>query len=350
MKTIKSYSVIMALMICVLFLPTPALANTATWHYLSDRNKEDMVTIQAPLTLHLDGSLYQTTFILLATENGSPLISLSDCMRLFSCQAQLEEDETLQLQIAQKTLTFTRQDLMLLEPGTIVYSQGTALHLDSIYLPLQPVVEASNYNVEFTPTSSEINLFSPAYQDQADKPTGEPLLPDNLPRWGSLAEVPQMTELWPGEEIIGGYYTSLINSPAGRTHNIVLSCEKICGTVVESQEVFSFNRTVGERTAAAGYQFAPVFSGRKVVPGIGGGICQTSSTLYNAALETEMVIAERHRHSMKVTYVPAGRDATVSWGSIDFKFRNSQDYPVRVLARVYQNYVVLAFARVSSTQ
>lgn len=345
MKTVQNYFVIMALMACFLFLPTPALASTSAWHYLPDRSTGEMVVIRAPLMLYLDGSLYQTSFILLATEDEQPLISLSDCLRLFSCQVQLEEDGTLHLQMEQETVAFSPRELMFLESGTLLYYQGTTLRLDSIYLPLQPVLEAGNFRMETSPTNNQVNLFSPAYHDHAANSTGEPLLPDSLPRWGSLSEIPQMLELWPGEDVVGGYYTSLINSPAGRTNNVVLSCEKINGTVVGSQQVFSFNRTVGERTASAGYQSAPIFAGKKVVTGIGGGICQTTSTLYNAALETGMGIVERHRHSLKVAYVPAGRDATVSWGSADFKFRNSQDYPVKVLARVYRQYVVLAFAR-----
>jgi len=89
-----------------------------------------------------------------------------------------------------------------------------------------------------------------------------------------------------------------MNSPEGRTNNIILACEKINGTILESGEIFSFNKTVGKRTSESGYKYAPIFVGNQVVNGIGGGICQISSTLYNVGLQCGMKIIERHPHSL----------------------------------------------------
>jgi vancomycin resistance protein YoaR len=93
---------------------------------------------------------------------------------------------------------------------------------------------------------------------------------------------------------------------------------------------FSFNDIVGERTAARGYQLAHIYNNGEVIDGIGGGICQVSSTLYNAILYTSLEVTERHNHQFTVSYVPYGQDATVSYGYVDFKFRNNTAFPLRI--------------------
>lgn len=115
-----------------------------------------------------------------------------------------------------------------------------------------------------------------------------------------------------------------------RTTNVRLALEKINGTVVNPGEVFSFNKTVGERTEAKGFKPATIFANGEQVDGIGGGICQVTSTLYSALLRTEMEIVQRKPHRFTVTYVPMGEDATVAWGAIDFQFKNTTPYPIRI--------------------
>ena len=94
-------------------------------------------------------------------------------------------------------------------------------------------------------------------------------------------------------------------------------------------ETFSYNKTLGERTIAAGYKEAKIYSN-----GLGGGICQISSTLYNAVLMSNLEIVERRNHQFVTSYLPAGRDATVVYGLTDFKFKNSRKYPVKINAGV----------------
>ena len=106
--------------------------------------------------------------------------------------------------------------------------------------------------------------------------------------------------------VLGSYTTNFDASNANRTHNIELASTKISGTLVKPGEVFSFNDVVGERTAEAGYDDAPVIIDGKLVPGIGGGICQVSSTLFNTALLSGMNIIERTPHFEPVSYIPAG--------------------------------------------
>ncbi len=130
---------------------------------------------------------------------------------------------------------------------------------------------------------------------------------------------------------IGSYATWLIGSWE-RAENIRLATEAIDNTVLLPGQVFSFNDVVGLRTAERGYKPAPIFVGEAVVPGLGGGICQVSSTLYNAVLEGSLEVVERHPHGLPVSYVPPGRDATVAYPYADFKFRNDRTTPVMIKA------------------
>lgn len=134
--------------------------------------------------------------------------------------------------------------------------------------------------------------------------------------------------------LLGSYYTTFSTSNKNRSTNIRLATQKINGTVIMPGETFSYNQVVGKRTAAAGFKSAAVYSGGEVTTGIGGGICQVSSTLYNAVLLANLEIVERTNHGFNPGYVPAGRDATVSWGGPDFKFKNNRDYPIKIIAKV----------------
>lgn len=121
-------------------------------------------------------------------------------------------------------------------------------------------------------------------------------------------------------------------SDVDRSTNLQIACQKINGKVVLAGETFSYNQTLGPRTVAAGYKNGKIYSGGEVVDGIGGGICQISSTLYNAVLMANLQIVERRNHQFVTSYVPAGRDATVVYGVTDFKFKNTRQYPVRIVA------------------
>jgi vancomycin resistance protein YoaR len=120
-----------------------------------------------------------------------------------------------------------------------------------------------------------------------------------------------------------------ISSPQ-RSNNISIATKSINGTVIMPGDIFSFNDIVGQRTAARGYQAAPVIIGDHVEAGLGGGICQVSSTLYNTAVRAGMQTVERTHHSLPVNYVPKGMDATVDYGNIDYKFKNTRQYPIYI--------------------
>ena len=119
-----------------------------------------------------------------------------------------------------------------------------------------------------------------------------------------------------------------------RTTNLRIASDKINEKIVMPGETFSYNKALGARTSAAGYKNAKVFENGEVVDGIGGGICQVSSTLYNAVLMADLEIVERRNHQFVTSYLPAGRDATVVYGAIDFKFKNTRKYPVRIVSSV----------------
>lgn len=148
--------------------------------------------------------------------------------------------------------------------------------------------------------------------------------------------VPDKTLSDLGEEAfpdkLSEYSTIFDSSNRNRSNNLAISAEKIDGTIIMPGETFSYNQTVGERTIAAGYKEAGAYAGGMVVQDVGGGICQTSSTLYNAALLANLEIVDRSNHQFLTSYVDASRDATVAWGSIDFQFKNTRTYPIKIEA------------------
>ena len=128
------------------------------------------------------------------------------------------------------------------------------------------------------------------------------------------------------------YTTRYDASNIDRSTNLQIACQKINGKVILAGEIFSYNKALGPRTAAAGYRNGKIYVGGEVVDGLGGGICQISSTLYNTVLMSNLEIVERRNHQFVTAYIPAGRDATVVYGVTDFRFKNTRKYPVRIVA------------------
>lgn len=143
--------------------------------------------------------------------------------------------------------------------------------------------------------------------------------------------------------------TAYVNNP-GRTRNLELACEAINGTVLNPGEVFSFNGIVGERTEEKGYQGATVYvEGGASAEELGGGVCQVASTIYYATLHLDLEQVWREPHMYKVDYVPFGMDATVYWGQIDYRFRNSLSHPMRIEANIDGGSVNITFYGVQET-
>ena len=140
------------------------------------------------------------------------------------------------------------------------------------------------------------------------------------------------SEIFP--DLLATFTTRYDASQTDRTTNLRLACEKINNKIVLPDETFSYNKTLGVRSTATGYKNAKVYENGEVVDGIGGGICQISSTLYNAVVMANLEIVERRNHQFITSYVTAGRDATVVYGATDFKFKNTRKYPVKIKASV----------------
>lgn len=138
-------------------------------------------------------------------------------------------------------------------------------------------------------------------------------------------------------DMLSDFSTRYINN-RNRTTNLILASNKINGTVLMPGETFSYNTTVGERTIAAGYKDAAIYENGQVVDGLGGGICQVTTTLYNSVLRSNLEIVERTNHMFLTTYVDGGLDATVAYGSLDFKFKNNRTYPIKIVSSVQNGY------------
>ena len=152
----------------------------------------------------------------------------------------------------------------------------------------------------------------------------------------------------PKEEEISAFSTELKDRSEGRLTNIGITCSTLNGTIIQNGETFSFNQTVGKPTAEKGYKEASVIIDHKTEKGIGGGNCQVSSTLYNAVLEIpSLIVTERHEHGKDVTYVPDGKDAAVSYGSLDLKFRNDTGYNIKILASTDNKTVTIKLLKLN---
>ncbi|MDF1509578.1 VanW family protein [Robertmurraya sp. DFI.2.37] len=145
----------------------------------------------------------------------------------------------------------------------------------------------------------------------------------------SLEEVSQLDEV-----VIASYTTYFDSGVIGRAKNIELSAAAINNVIFGVGDIFSYNEIVGPRDEASGYQKAMEIVNKELVEGIGGGVCQTSSTLFNAVDQIGVEYIEWHHHSISIGYVPVGRDATVSYGGLDFRFQNPHDVPFLIKAFV----------------
>lgn len=138
-----------------------------------------------------------------------------------------------------------------------------------------------------------------------------------------------------------GECTTHVGGTAARISNVRLASAAFDGTVLNSGDVFSYNETVGQRTAAKGYKPAPAYVQGETVDEIGGGVCQPSSTLYYACLLANMEITQRYAHRYIPNYITRGMDATVSWGGPDYKFTNNTDYPIKIETVYEKGYLTV---------
>lgn len=146
------------------------------------------------------------------------------------------------------------------------------------------------------------------------------------------------------------YTTDYATSNYNRKSNLELAAKKINGVIILPGETFSYNQVLGKRTVEAGFREAGAYAGGTVVTAIGGGICQVSSTLYNSVLLSDLEVIARSNHSLPTGYVPVGRDATVSWGGPEFKFKNNRKYPIKIVASTNGKKVTVSIQGVKQEQ
>lgn len=141
--------------------------------------------------------------------------------------------------------------------------------------------------------------------------------------------------------LLASYTTRFDPAEVGRTENVRIAAQALNGTVIKPGDVFSFNNVLGPRNEEQGYQEAYIVVNGEFVPGIGGGICQVSSTLYNTVLLAAMPIVERANHDLAISYVPLGQDATVAYPDLDLKFRNDSGGYLLIRSRVNTDHITI---------
>jgi len=158
----------------------------------------------------------------------------------------------------------------------------------------------------------------------------------NLP-WVKNEEFAKSQEENNADVLMGAFCSVLIDPLPGEEYNVDLAAKSLKGIVVKPGEVFSQNQFIGPYTESRGYKKGASYSGGNIVQTEGGGVCKIASTLYNAAILSDLQIIERHNHTMPVNYIPYGQDATVAYGGKDFKFKNEREYPILIWAEILDN-------------
>ncbi|MBE7039538.1 MAG: hypothetical protein E7398_02280 [Ruminococcaceae bacterium] len=236
------------------------------------------------------------------------------------------------IKLIEKTILDSDEDRVLLEKEVVKSPELTLEYLKKEVCsePQDATYEIVEHRLNIIPEKIGIKINEEEAQAIIDQSSGD------VVRIPAVITQPEITaarieaELFP--DLLGSYRTKYNAGDVARSHNVALASSKISGVILAPGEVFSYNDIVGPRTAARGFKEAGVYVGNKVEKGLGGGICQVSSTLFNAVVLSDLKIVYRTSHSLPVSYVPLGRDATVSYGSIDFKFSNDTKSPVKIVA------------------
>ncbi|HZK28527.1 MAG TPA: VanW family protein, partial [Thermoclostridium sp.] len=142
---------------------------------------------------------------------------------------------------------------------------------------------------------------------------------------------------------LGGFETTFNINNEARVHNIKNACNRINQSLLLPQQEFSMDKALGDRTEKNGYKQARVIINNEYVDGLGGGICQVTSTVYNTVLLSGLVVLERRNHTLPASYIDVGRDATISQGYIDLRFKNTSDYSVLIEAKTKEDKLSVVF-------
>lgn len=214
--------------------------------------------------------------------------------------------------------------------------------IESLVEKIDKTVASSAKNAEITFDDGMRNIIPEAPGTKVDPTNAFELIKSAVEQNQAVVtlpiviDTPEVTaaDLQQVDTMLASYTTRFAAWRTDRTHNVRLATTSINGKLIRPGEVFSYNDTVGPRLKKNGFRDALIYVKGKMIPGTGGGICQVSSTVYNAALLSNLEILERSNHSMPVPYVPLGRDATVAYGLRDLKFKNSTSAPIYISAHI----------------
>ena len=259
--------------------------------------------------------------------------------------------DALKVRIKEKFVDKDYGDMVLtMEPWP-----AKAIDLDEVYAEVHTVakdaaIETVDGKKQLTPHVVGVDFdLAAAKEKLAATPNAEVVIPLTLTQ-------PKVTtaQLQSSNELFGHTLSKVTTrysaKKVNRVSNVKLAASLINGTVLNPGEVFSYNKVVGPRTTARGFKSAAIFAAGEVVDGIGGGICQVSSTLYMASVYADLETVKRTNHSFYVDYAPKGQDATVVYGSIDFQFRNNTDAPIKIFASANNTSVTVTIKGTASSQ
>lgn len=218
--------------------------------------------------------------------------------------------------------TITPQDQIRYLPGTAVQRIDWDRLLEMVPKQLGEEVRRLEKNSWHEPTPNALSKQLPTFQFTVPLKTVEPeITVERLKKEGIRRKIVQFS-------------TSLMTSGAGRVHNVDAAARSIDGMVLAPDEIFDYGEVIEYAEKTYGFREAPVIFGGRLTPGVGGGICQVSSTLYNAAVRAGLTIVERRNHSLPVRYLPKGQDATFAKGYINFRFKNTSGHHLLIRAEV----------------
>lgn len=213
--------------------------------------------------------------------------------------------------------------------------------------PNNIISNKENNTTEYARTSAEDNNVNTEITNQNTQNNTIENEPANNTVETQITEPPS-TPAPPVEEDLSSFSTRIYSKDSNRQNNLKITSATLNGKTVEAGKTFSFTQTIGKSTPQKGYKEADIYDkdGNKI-KGYGGGNCQISSTLYNAVLALPSLnVTERHPHSKKVPYVKEGKDAAVAYGSVDFKFVNNYDFPIKIYCTVDSKNVTVRIVKI----
>ncbi len=292
--------------------------------------KEDLKYVVSYDKEELAGIVYDFGVSVIGEQKNYDIEFGTDTVTIKKGQEGQSRDVTNLVEQVEKSFENYEYEILL----TLKSEEAPTPGVDSIYNEIFSEPKDASYEIKdgkliITPEIVGRNIDKEEIKSQIDKITSGGAITLKV-----QTTMPEITEKSINESLfgysLGQYSSSYATSTKNRADNVELAARKINGYILMPGEEFSYNKVVGRRTTENGFKEAPVFANGDTVQGLGGGVCQVSSTLYSAVLYADLQVLERKSHSMTVSYVPKGQDATVSYGSIDFRFKNNTKNPIKI--------------------